>query len=106
VLQLLKLPDGTVKVLVEGAERAKILSYNDRPDYYEATVPKLSERGLIAIDNTLRDGTVADPEAVASDERAKLMARFNEHVLADSRTTSVMLTVRDGVTLVRVAARA
>src|SRR5260370_10492113 len=34
VLQLLKLPDGTVKVLVEGAERAEILSYNERTDYY------------------------------------------------------------------------
>jgi ATP-dependent Lon protease len=33
VLQLLKLPDGTVKVLVEGAERAKILRYNERTDY-------------------------------------------------------------------------
>src|SRR5213080_5110408 len=29
VLQLLKLPDGTVKVLVEGAERAKVLGYNE-----------------------------------------------------------------------------
>jgi ATP-dependent Lon protease len=36
VLQLLKLPDGTVKVLVEGVERAKILKYTDRPEYYEA----------------------------------------------------------------------
>jgi ATP-dependent Lon protease len=36
VLQLLKLPDGTVKVLVEGVERAKILKYTDRTDYYEA----------------------------------------------------------------------
>src|SRR2546422_7674045 len=36
VLQLLKLPDGTVKVLVEGAERAKILKYTGRVDYYEA----------------------------------------------------------------------
>jgi len=36
VLQLLKLPDGTVKVLVEGVERAKILKYADRADYYEA----------------------------------------------------------------------
>ncbi len=33
VLQLLKLPDGTVKVLVEGAERAKVLKYTDRSDY-------------------------------------------------------------------------
>src|SRR5712671_1663591 len=36
VLQLLKLPDGTVEVLVEGAERAKILKYSDRVDYFEA----------------------------------------------------------------------
>jgi ATP-dependent Lon protease len=36
VLQLLKLPDGTVKVLVEGATRARVLKYTDRNDYYEA----------------------------------------------------------------------
>ncbi|MGB7854567.1 MAG: endopeptidase La [Pseudolabrys sp.] len=36
VLQLLKLPDGTVKVLVEGATRAKVVKYTDRNDYYEA----------------------------------------------------------------------
>src|SRR3954449_11722634 len=36
VLQLLKLPDGTVKVLVEGATRAKVVKYTDRADYYEA----------------------------------------------------------------------
>src|ERR1700736_5292903 len=48
VLQLLKLPDGTVKVLVEGAERAKILKYTDRTDYYEA-------------DAVVLEGTVGDP---------------------------------------------
>jgi ATP-dependent Lon protease len=36
VLQLLKLPDGTVKVLVEGVERAQIQSYSDRTDFYQA----------------------------------------------------------------------
>jgi ATP-dependent Lon protease len=36
VLQLLKLPDGTVKVLVEGAARAQVRRYTDREDYYEA----------------------------------------------------------------------
>ena len=36
VLQLLKLPDGTVKVLVEGATRAKVSKYTDQTDYYEA----------------------------------------------------------------------
>src|SRR5436190_15274983 len=36
VLQLLKLPDGTVKVLVEGVERAKIEGYSERTDFFEA----------------------------------------------------------------------
>src|SRR6202051_3269604 len=36
VLQLLKLPDGIVKVLVEGAGRARVARYSDRTEYYEA----------------------------------------------------------------------
>jgi ATP-dependent Lon protease len=44
VLQLLKLPDGTVKVLVEGVSRAKILRYTDNPDFFEAEVEKISEQ--------------------------------------------------------------
>ena len=36
VLQLLKLPDGTVKVLVEGAARAQVKRYTDREEYFEA----------------------------------------------------------------------
>src|ERR1700694_5418860 len=43
VLQLLKLPDGTVKVLVEGAARAKVESYTERTDYYEAAAGGLSD---------------------------------------------------------------
>src|SRR6202140_2468110 len=41
VLQLLKLPDGTVKVLVEGLERARVEKYSDRSEYYEATAVAL-----------------------------------------------------------------
>jgi len=36
ILQLLKLPDGTVKVLVEGTERATVSTYTDNPDFFEA----------------------------------------------------------------------
>src|SRR6516225_11760316 len=36
VLQLLKLPDGTLKVLVEGTQRAKVVKYTDCSEYYEA----------------------------------------------------------------------
>ncbi|MEJ8474331.1 endopeptidase La [Roseibium algae] len=44
VLQLLKLPDNTVKVLVEGGARARIDSYTDRADYYEASATVLPEQ--------------------------------------------------------------
>ncbi len=43
VLQLLKLPDGTVKVLVEGTSRAKISKFTDREDYHEAYADSLPE---------------------------------------------------------------
>ena len=43
VLQLLKLPDGTVKVLVEGKARAEIEQYTDREEYYEAAASILPE---------------------------------------------------------------
>ncbi len=43
VLQLLKLPDGTVKVLVEGVQRVRILEYLENPDYFEARAETLLE---------------------------------------------------------------
>lgn len=43
VLQLLKLPDGTVKVLVEGTQRARIVRYTDKTDYFEAEVGRVTE---------------------------------------------------------------
>ncbi|HMF69445.1 MAG TPA: endopeptidase La, partial [Phyllobacterium sp.] len=43
VLQLLKLPDGTVKVLVEGIARAEITSFSEREDYHEASAVTLTE---------------------------------------------------------------
>src|SRR6202140_2757918 len=43
VLQLLKLPDGTVKVLVEGAQRAKMVRYTDCSEYYEADAVVLDD---------------------------------------------------------------
>ena len=43
VLQLLKLPDGTVKVLVEGIRRVRIIDYLDNDDFFEARAEFLSE---------------------------------------------------------------
>ncbi len=46
VLQLLKLPDGTVKVLVEGASRAKITGFTPREDFYEAIVEAIASESV------------------------------------------------------------
>jgi ATP-dependent Lon protease len=46
VLQLLRLPDGTVKVLVEGSERAEIDGVNAREGYLEASVRPLGEKAI------------------------------------------------------------
>ena len=43
VLQLLKLPDGTVKVLVEGSQRAKITGYINNPDFFQVEAEIIDE---------------------------------------------------------------
>ena len=44
ILQLLKLPDGTVKVLVEGGSRAKIQSITSNDDYFSATIDQMEDK--------------------------------------------------------------
>jgi predicted O-methyltransferase YrrM len=68
-------------------------------NYYEAVLPKLAPRGLIAVDNTLWSGRVADE--ANDDETTRVIRDFNDHVRVDDRVVSVLLTVRDGVTLIR-----
>jgi len=69
----------------------------DKPgyvDYYEAVLPRLAPRGLIVADNTLAGGRVVEGTRPA-------IAHFNEHVAADPRSVQVVLSVRDGMTLIR-----
>jgi caffeoyl-CoA O-methyltransferase len=68
-------------------------------NYYEAVLPRLSERGLIAADNTLWSGRVID-ESDESEGTVAIRA-FNDYVRADERVVCVLLSVRDGVTLIR-----
>jgi len=67
------------------------------PLYYEEGLRILRGGGLIAVDNTLWSGRVLDPR----DDDAKAIALFNETVRSDSRVEKVLLSVRDGVTLIR-----
>jgi len=48
ILQLLKLPDGTVKVLVEGGRRAKITGFRDTDSYFEAFVEEMPDQAVDA----------------------------------------------------------
>jgi predicted O-methyltransferase YrrM len=70
-------------------------------NYYEAVLPRLSERGLIAADNTLWSGRVI--EEAEQEESTLAIRTFNDHLRDDVRVVSVMLSVRDGVTLIRPA---
>src|SRR5690348_3088861 len=64
VLQLLKLPDGTVKVLVEGLERAKVEKYSDRTEYYEATAVALADTDANSVEaEALARSVVSDFES-------------------------------------------
>ncbi len=69
--------------------------------YYEALLPKLSPHGLIAADNTLWGARATDGSAGDSD---RAVHAFNEHVRDDPRVRSVMLAIREGLTLIRKAA--
>ena len=73
----------------------------DKPNYvnyYEAALSLLADDGLLIADNVLWSGRVVEDEG---DESTRAIKEFNEHVRADDRVVSVMLTVRDGMTLVR-----
>ncbi|MFV2057705.1 MAG: endopeptidase La [Thiohalomonadales bacterium] len=51
ILQLLKLPDGTIKVLVEGNERAKVLNLMSNGEFFQAQIDTLEEKGSNPIDD-------------------------------------------------------
>jgi caffeoyl-CoA O-methyltransferase len=64
-------------------------------NYYDAVLPKLADDGLILADNALRNGRVLEEDS------GEPMQAFNDYVLNDERVECVLLTVRDGILLVR-----
>jgi len=66
--------------------------------YYEMALQLLRKGGMIAIDNTLWSGAVADPENTEPGTRA--IRRFNEMVKQDDRVSSSLVTIGDGLTLI------
>ena len=67
------------------------------PDYYDRALRLLRPGGLMAIDNVLWSGRVADPQE--QDSRTNLIRRFNEMLHQDQRISLSMLAIADGLTL-------
>ncbi|HEY2940581.1 MAG TPA: class I SAM-dependent methyltransferase [Gaiellaceae bacterium] len=68
-------------------------------NYYEALLPRLAPSGLMAFDNTLWSGRVLDADD--DSETTGSIVELNDRIARDERVVAVMLTVRDGVTLLR-----
>jgi ATP-dependent Lon protease len=84
VLQLLKLPDGTVKVLVEGLERAKVEKYTDRVEYYEATAVALADT----------DAKSVEAEALSR----SVVSDFESYVKLNKKISAEVVGVVQGIT--------
>lgn len=68
-------------------------------DYYEAILTRLRPNGLIAFDNVLWMGQVLDKSSTSDDTRA--LQALNDFIAKDDRVQAVMISVSDGITLVR-----
>jgi caffeoyl-CoA O-methyltransferase len=74
----------------------------DKPsyiDYYELTLHTLKKGGFILADNVLFHGQVMEEKITG--KNAIAMHAFNEHVKNDNRTEQVMLSLRDGISIIR-----
>lgn len=63
--------------------------------YWEEIVPKLSDRGLIVVDNVLWSGRILKP----AEPKDHMMVNFNRHAAQDVRMRTLMLPIRDGILL-------
>ncbi len=68
-------------------------------NYYEATLPLLADDGVMVVDNALSNGHVVD--AANARETVQAIHALNERVRGDDRVENVLLTVRDGLNLIR-----
>jgi caffeoyl-CoA O-methyltransferase len=68
------------------------------PSYYEILIAKMRSGGVMVIDNMLWHGNVLDP---GNDRKALAIDLLNKRIKEDDRVESVLLTVRDGLHIVR-----
>jgi len=91
----------TMRVLVEHGEKFDIIFIDadkvNYIEYYELSLQILERDGLILADNSLCS-LLFDQ---SSDHRCLKLHQFNQHVLNDSRTEQVVLTIREGITMIK-----
>lgn len=68
-------------------------------NYYELVLPRLRKGGVILADNVLFHGEIF--KKPMEGKNAIAIQAFNEHVIADPRVETVLITVRDGLSLIR-----
>ncbi len=68
-------------------------------DYYDLTLPQLKTSGIIIADNVLFHGEVLEEKIKG--KNAKAIHAFNKHVAADNRVEQLLVTMRDGLMLIR-----
>jgi caffeoyl-CoA O-methyltransferase len=68
-------------------------------EYYELTLPGVKPGGFVVADNVLFHGEVLQNELKG--KNAKAIQAFNQHVAKDTRVENVILTVRDGLLLIK-----
>ena len=68
-------------------------------DYYELTLPLLHKGAFMLVDNVLFHGQVLEDNIAG--KNAKAIHAFNEYIANDLRTEQVILSIRDGITLIQ-----
>jgi len=66
-------------------------------NYLNAILPMLSEKGLVVVDNVLWSGKVLNP----NDAQSQGMDKFNKRVQSDNNLWNIMLSIRDGLMLIK-----
>ena len=68
------------------------------PEYFELVLPKVRQGGLILLDNVLWSGKVLEPIS-PKDRATKVLVEFNNKLMEDRRVRTVLLPIRDGLTI-------
>ena len=111
VLQLLKLPDGTMKVLVEGEKRLRVLSFSDRTDFFEALVEPVEQDDDVSSESRALMRTVAEQfqkyaklnKKISADVANAIVKAEHPSLLADSIAAHLAISLEEKQSLLEIS---